>query len=193
MTDANVLFDPTTGLNGLNQTFSMNSGSITVNLNMGAANVLGAGYLGTGTLTIQNGISVTSASGYLGYETGSSGTATIAGAGSTWINSGILDIGYGGSGTMKVLSGGSVSSSGTVYIGGGNGIGGSGAAGTVTVDGTGGNSKWTNVGIIHVGSGGGNAVLNITNGGVVTGSTTFYVDFSPSGAQGCWCPAPVRS
>ena len=87
------------------------------------------GQYGTGTLTIQNGGSVTNTIGYLGGIHDGIGTATIDGVGSSWTISGSLSVGQYGSGTLTVQNGGSVSN-----IFGSVGSRSSGT-GTVTVDG----------------------------------------------------------
>lgn len=51
------------------------------------------GYLGSGTLNIEAGDSVTDTDGFLGHGTGSNGTATVTGTGSSWVNSGGLYLG----------------------------------------------------------------------------------------------------
>ena len=120
VSDVNLVFDST---HGLSQTVP-GFGNVAVNLNMSNPSnngALGAGYQGAGTLTIQNGIAVASANGYLGYLLGSSGTATVDGAGSTWTNSGNLTIGSSGSGTLNITNGGSVSIAGTTYVASGTG------------------------------------------------------------------------
>jgi T5SS/PEP-CTERM-associated repeat protein/autotransporter-associated beta strand protein len=74
------------------------------------------GYLGTGTLTIQNGGAVSNGVGYIGYNPGSTGTVTVSGAGSSWTNSGALSVGILGTGTLTVANGGTVSVSGRMTI-----------------------------------------------------------------------------
>ena len=70
----------------------------------------GAGYNGTGTLRVADGIAVASSFGYLGYYSGSAGTATITGAGSKWTNSSDLYVGFsGGGGRLTINQGGQVS------------------------------------------------------------------------------------
>ena len=83
--DADLVFD---GTHGLQQTLAFGSGG-TLNLNLDGTGALGAGYKGTGTLRIADGVAVTSSTGYLGYNSGSTGTATVTGTGSKWTNSGI--------------------------------------------------------------------------------------------------------
>ena len=94
VSDVDLIFDAT---HPLDQTFAFTDSTghtVTVNLDMtgGATSngALGAGYLGNGSLTIRDGITVNSSSGYIGYQSGSSGVATVDGAGSTWTNSGTL-------------------------------------------------------------------------------------------------------
>ena len=65
---------------------------------------------GTGTLTIQDGGTVTSAGGSVGLAVGSNGTVTVTGPGSSWSNgtSGGLNIGSFGTGTLTIENGGRV-------------------------------------------------------------------------------------
>lgn len=86
-----------------------NSGELTV------------GYLGDGTLTVENGGAVSNTDGYLGRgnHANSSGTVTVTGNGSTWTNSGNLILS--GSALNTSTTGDSqlvVSDGGTVEIGG---------------------------------------------------------------------------
>ena len=174
---------------------------MTVNLDLtgtrGAVGDLGAGYEGIGSLTIQGGVAVASANGYLGYMAGSAGTGTVSGPGSTWtigasgtlyigyygtgvlsvtnggtVRSGSSYVGYTGTGTLNITNGGTVSSS-SRYIGYG-----SGSTGTVTVDGAG--STWATSNELYVGEAG-NGTLNITNGGTVLVTQTTWVAFSNGG------------
>ena len=168
VTDANLQFDADHGL--LQSLKFQDSGqNVTVNLDMTQLNYgdLGAGWKGTGSITIQGGLSVTSSQGSLGFQSGASGAATVTGAGSTWDSSLSLNIGVSGTGTLSITNGGSVSS-GSSCIGLH-----SGSAGTVTVDGP--ESIWTPYNL----SIGGNAysgnfasgVLAITNGATVSVSS----------------------
>ena len=198
VSDTNLVFDST---HSANQTFIINQSgqNIAVNLDVSnSSNVggLGAGYDRAGSLTIRDGVVVSSAVGYLGCNTGSAGVATVDGLGSTWTNNGTLCVGYNGNGTLSVANGGTVNNSGDFYVGtyaagtlkitnGGSVSNGTGyiayqCGGTcaVTVDGTG--SKWTNSGSLYVGYYGTQAILNITNGGTVTSSGSDLGDFSGS-------------
>jgi fibronectin-binding autotransporter adhesin len=98
--------------------FHQSGQEVTVNLdlstNPGSNGIWGAGWTGNGSLTIQGGASVTSASGYLGYNSNSTGTAVVSGAGSAW-NTGSLYVGRSGSGILSIGDGGSVTSQGA-YI-----------------------------------------------------------------------------
>ncbi len=163
LTDVDLRFDAT---HGLNQMLSLNPGSgqsITVVLDMASApssnGELGAGYQGNGVLTIQDGIAVNSTFGWLGYRSGSTGTAKVAGNGSKWNNSSDLFIGNSGSGTLNIADGGAVSNT-AGYVGNN-----AGSTGNVTIDGTG--SIWTNNGDLYVGISG-SGTLNIADGGAVS-------------------------
>ncbi|APG12420.1 hypothetical protein BKD09_29205 [Bradyrhizobium japonicum] len=125
---------------------------------------LAVGNSGTGTLTIRNGGTVSSASGVLGQNFGSTGTVTVDGAGSSWTNSSDLEVGYVGAGTLTIRNGGKVSN-----VTGGLGIN-TGSTGTVTVDGVG--SSWTNSGDLSVGNSG-TGTLTIRNGGTVSSNTGY--------------------
>jgi fibronectin-binding autotransporter adhesin len=158
---------------GLEQTITLNSlagQNVTVNLNMSTAannGILGAGCQGAGSLTIQNGIAVTSTDGYVGYNAGSTGVATVSGTGSKWSTKSHLYVGLYGSGTLAVSNGGTVYSSHSGNVGYY-----SGSTGTVTISGSG--STWTNWTDLCVGGGtnpnntGGSGSLTITNGGAVS-------------------------
>lgn len=97
----------------------------------------------TATLTIADGGTVSSASGYIGRLTGG-GTATITGAGSLWTMTGLFRVGWQRSGVVDIVSGGAVTSA--------NGeLGATFGNGTVTVGDSIGLSRWTNAGDLAVG------------------------------------------
>ena len=132
------------------------------------------GLLGTGSLNIQNGATVTSNNGYIGNNASSTGTATVTGAGSLWNNNANIFVGYSGSGVLNILSGGTVSNGGNgyFYIGGGTS-----GVGTVTVSGSG---SVLNVPLgMAVGSRG---TLNILNGGTVVDNIGYVGDLNASQA-----------
>ena len=76
------------------------------------AHFLNVGVTGSGTLTIQNGGTVSDVIGSLGRGAGSTGAATVDGAGSAWTNSSDLYAGVlSGTGTLTIQNGGAVSNS----------------------------------------------------------------------------------
>ena len=158
--DANLVFD---SAHGLQQTITFGStGSL--NLSQSANCSLGAGYQGTGSLRIAEGVAVTSISGYLAYNPGAAGAATVTGTNSKWTINGLY-VGYGGIATLDIDAGGQViNQSQTSYLGYN-----SGSSGTATISGTA--SKLTNSSLLVGYSGAG--ALNVNAGGVVTsGSST---------------------
>lgn len=161
VSDMDVVFD---SAHGLSQTFTMNNGAITVNLDMSSSpNDLGVGNRGNGSLAIRNGLVIGCAYSYLGYQAGSMGVATVDGSGSTWVSS-IAAVGYLGNGAINVVNGGSISND-FGYIG--ERVG---STGTATVDGSG--SVWTNSYRLCVG-GQGAGVLNVTGGASVSSSSAY--------------------
>ena len=139
------------------------------------------GFLGpaSGSLTVQNGGTVTNTEGNLGYSSGSTGTATVSGAGATWTNSGDLYIGRNGTGTLSIGGGGTVSSA-VGRVGGCDGCD-TGAVGTVTVSGAG--ATWTNSAGLAVGYSGTGQVTIADGGQVLTGPTGGFIGLRP-GATG---------
>jgi len=105
---------------------------------VGATNTIGVGAAAgsSGTLTIQNGSTLTSNGvSRIGFAAGSSGIATVTGPGSQWlIPSQQFVVGFGGNGTLNIQDGGRVfAASGTGTI-----VGlGSGSSGTVNINGGG--------------------------------------------------------
>ncbi len=124
---------------------------------------INVGSYGTGTLTIENGATVTNTTSTVGngnISRNGTGTVNVRGSGSSWTNSGSLIVGgYYGTGTVNIESGATVSS-----VGGKIGEQ-SNSQGTVTVSGAG--SRWTNTSYLYVGDGGSGS-LNILDGGKVT-------------------------
>ncbi|MCP4565836.1 MAG: autotransporter domain-containing protein [Bosea sp.] len=127
--------------------------------------LLFVGDSGTGTLTIENGGSVSTSETSVGWRTGGIGTVTVTGAGSAWTNSGLLYVGYEGTGTLAIENGGTVTSGSLTYIGRS-----SGSTGSVTVTGAG--STWTNNDTLAVGSSG-TGTLIIEDGGTVSNARGF--------------------
>ena len=148
--------------------------SVTLNASVSSdVGDMGAGYWGSSSLTIQNGATVYSKAGRLGYKAGASGSATV-GAGSTWDNAESLFVGQSGTGTLSVTGGTVVSHGGFIADQ-------SGSTGQVTIAGTG--SRWTNSAGLCVGTGG-TGTLSITGGGtVISGDNSPYSTVS-IGAEG---------
>ncbi len=108
VSDLDLVFD---AARGPTQTLVLNGPgrNITVNLNADGSGPLGAGYSGSGSMHISDGVSVRSAAGSLGQHLGSSGVATVSGAGSVWRNSGEdFHVGYSGDGRLNIVDGGLV-------------------------------------------------------------------------------------
>lgn len=129
------------------------------------------GRTGIGTLTIQNGGTLTNRQGSVGSSPGGDGAVIVTGHdgmgnASTWTNAHSLYVGDEGTGTLDVLAGGLVSSE-SGYIGASHS-----GVGVVTVsgnDGFGNASTWTQQYGLHIGDEG-RGTLNVTHGGrVVTG------------------------
>jgi T5SS/PEP-CTERM-associated repeat protein len=122
------------------------------------------GNLGTGTLTLVDGGTLTDGMGAIGGAPGSQGVVTVTGAGSTWTNTASLLVGGNATGTLTIAAGGTVTS-----VGGAIGIGGAGfgSQGTVLITGQG--SSWSSSPGIEVGTLGGTGALTIADGGVASG------------------------
>ena len=124
------------------------------------------GGVGTGTLTIQNGGTVTSgAGGSIGLL--GTGTVTVTGPGSIWTNgpAGGLNIGSFGAGSLTIANGGTVINTTPVFANIGNAVG---SQGTATVTGAG--SNWSNTGGVNVGTFG-TGTLTIADSATVTAPT----------------------
>ena len=149
---------------GILAAYDSSSGEVTVSGSGSAWNNSGAllvGRVGTGTLNIENGGSVTNQSyGYLGLGETTTGTVNVTGAGSVWNNQSELHIGRFGSGILNVENGATVSNVGEGYLG--YAIG---STGTVNVVGAG--SVWDALDALYVGNIG-DGVLNIQNGASVS-------------------------
>ena len=141
-----------------------------------ASKSIALGFSGTGTLTIQNGGTLTNAD-YVrfGNLIGSSGTATVTGIGSSWTQASIFTVGDSGDGTLNVQTGGVVNTAGAVSIG-------KQASGIGTVIVTGADATWNAGSTLELG-GAGVGNLALTSGGraTVTGATTLG---AATGSQG---------
>jgi T5SS/PEP-CTERM-associated repeat protein len=163
-TDGDVVVDSTTK--------TLTVGTATVNLNLTASSgngPLGAGYQGSGNLTISNGVAITTNGGYFGgYYASSSGICTVDGAGTSW-NMGSTPtnpfyVGNYGNSTLRITNGGTLTSTGSNN----NVACNDGAAGSITVDGAG--STWNAGGLTFGQSGTNTSSMAITNGGHVNTS-----------------------
>ncbi len=136
----------------------------------------GAGYLGSGSVTICGGITVKSGLGELGVAAGSTGAITVSGKGTLWdMGAGNMIVGCAGNGFLTVKDGATVSSRvGWIGLD-------ANSSGTITVTGTGAQlllsdpySSFVTQLVVGFNSAG-TARLNITDGGVVSviGRTTF--------------------
>jgi T5SS/PEP-CTERM-associated repeat protein len=167
--DTSLVFDDT---HGSNQALSFGTGG-TLNLSLDGSQGLGAGYRGTASITVADGVKIASSFGNLGVITGSSGTVTVTGVGSAWTMSGELRVGgwTGGNGTLTIADGAMVSNTGGTIGKGWAGVSGTDpvtGAGSATVTGAG--STWTNNGPLQVGvlSTG---TLTVADGGKVTATS----------------------
>jgi T5SS/PEP-CTERM-associated repeat protein len=130
---------------------------------------LGAGWKGTGSLTIQDAKSVASVGGEIASLRGSVGTATVDGSGSTWNVRYHLAVGEQGAGSLNVTGGGVVNCEWAEIADSGY------ASGKVNVAGAG--SIGCNV--LDVGFGG-SGILNITDGGAVSSDNSYIGNKSSS-------------
>ncbi len=168
VSDVDLVFDSTASLK---QTITFNDQpdqNVTIHLdvsdNSGSNGALGAGYRDNGSLIISDGVSINSALGYIGYESGSTGEVTVDGIGSAWTNDGELLVGFFGNGTLNITNGATVSAS-IVEVGYENG-----STGVVIVNGA--RSRLTNDGGLRVGGyTDAKGMLSITNGGAVDNSS----------------------
>ncbi len=132
------------------------------------------GNFGAGTLTVQNGGSVSNTDGTIGFG-GVMGDVTVTGTGSTWTNSAELQVGGANhsAGTLTIQSGGSVSSD-TAILGRDNG-----SDGAVNVSG----ATWSNNGALTVGKFGHGSLIINSNGDVSSagGTVGFNSQFGGDG------------
>jgi T5SS/PEP-CTERM-associated repeat protein len=175
VSDLDLRFDAT---HPLKQTLDLSPSAgqaVAVNLDLGSDpssnGDLGAGLRNAGSLTIQDGVKVVSASGWLGVGSNATGVATVSGTGSAWTIAGTLCVGNQGAGTLSIVRGGTVDCNSAAI--------GSTGTGVLSVDGIG--SKWT-CGYLTLGTGLGSvAMLSVTNGGTAaTGSIYDFAQLSPT-------------
>ena len=166
----NLVFDAT---HGLPQTVNFGSGG-QLKVTADGRGDLGAGYRGTGELTIAEGIEVVSAYGYLGYSEGADGRATVRGMNSRWEIEEELFVGREGVGELLIEEGGTVFTGSRGYVGDSQG-----AQGRVTVSGAG--SAWA-VESLYVGNLG-TGELVVEDGGSVSTRLGGHLGYS-TGSQG---------
>jgi fibronectin-binding autotransporter adhesin len=118
------------------------------------------GDTGAGSVTVNGGSTLLSGETTIGNGVGASGTVTADGVNSAWTNSGNLWLGKYGAGALNIVNGGSVSVTGSVFMGYYPG-----STGVAMVDGSA--SSWTCANSLNIGSAGGSGTLSITNGGSV--------------------------
>ncbi|MBN1555576.1 MAG: PEP-CTERM sorting domain-containing protein [Phycisphaerae bacterium] len=193
VSDVNLVFD---SADDFIQTITLNSQpgqNVTVNLDASSGcYVSGAGHVGSGSLSISNGMTLSSDFGYIGMETGSLGVTTVDGTDSTWNLGTNLRVGLEGNGTLNIMNGGTVNSSG---FGAGSHIGYlTESSGVVNVDGEG-STLMENMSLFigYIGQG----TLRITNGGrVETGGspqTNFYHNYIGGGPESQLFGVPTGS
>jgi T5SS/PEP-CTERM-associated repeat protein len=140
------------------------SGSLSVDgagshVTLAGSSGLVVGSLGSGTLAISNGGTVSNFTGAIAGGAGSTGAVTVSGAGSSWIVADTLNIADSGTGTLTISSGGHVSDNVAI-------VGNHGGTGTVVLDGAG--STWT-AGGLYVGVAG-NGSVSLAHGGAASGT-----------------------
>ena len=136
------------------------------------AGSLSVGNTSSGTLNINAGGSVSSGSGFIGRQAGSTGTVTVSGAGAQWTTGPGLNIGNIGTGTLDISNGGRVTSTTNTYLGVA-----AGSSGTLRISGTG--SQLNTTGFMRVGQTG-HGAMQITDGAVVTNGLG-YVGYDTTG------------
>jgi len=166
VSDVDLVFD---AAGGLSQALTIDGPgrNVTVNLNADGSGPIGAGYGGSGSMRVADGLVLQSTNGFVGYHSDSTGTVTVTGAGSAWANSDKLSVAHG---TLSVTGGGAVSST-SGHVGSN-----SGAAGTATVSGAA--SSWANSGGLGVV---GDGALSIFDGGLVSVGGGLTIDLDGSG------------
>lgn len=150
-----------------NPTIEITGGSSSWN----RSSALRIGNVQSGTLKVEAGATVTSASGSIGTVGTSSGLVMVTGANSTWTNTATLRVGDNGTGTLRVEAGATVTNN--------NGTIGFFGTSTSDVTVTGANSKWTNTGVLRVGENA-NGTLKVEAGGEVTNTVGFIGTSSSS-------------
>jgi fibronectin-binding autotransporter adhesin len=175
----NGFFGATLGSqSGSQGTVTVNGGLLDVTTGLPGNLIVGGS--GLGTLTIENGGTVTSSFAGIAEQSGSAGSsATVTGVGSTWNVAAGLNVGDAGTGSLSILAGGTVNiaSGGQLNVGGHFGTNGTG---TVLVDNA---TLRGNGSFFFVGSlGNPGSTLTVQNGGLIV-SDGGFVGFGPFGGS----------
>ncbi|MGD9127877.1 MAG: hypothetical protein PVH19_10920 [Planctomycetia bacterium] len=137
--------------------------NIDVQYDINGQGILGAGGIGSGLLTISNGLTVMSEDGYIGWERDSLGTVTVTGTDSTWINNDSLYVGLLEDAVLNITDGGRVETDNCYLCQNGN------MTATLSVDGPGSVLKSEYFSICPMGQ----ATIQITNGGKITSEEAY--------------------
>lgn len=142
------------------------------NWDLGSSATLQIGDTGTGTMTVEEGGTVSNGYGFIGTGAGANGMVVITGSNSVWTNASQLAVGHEGTGMLTIEDGGAVIGSGFIALG-------ESGEGTVTVTGNG--SRWTapRLEVGYQGTG----TLNIDDGGTVSAGLV-GIGFRVAGAHG---------
>jgi T5SS/PEP-CTERM-associated repeat protein len=116
VSDVNLVFDASHGLEQQIVLASQPNQNVTINLDVDGTGPLGAGYGGQGFLRIADGVMIASTTGWLGYLAGSSGRVEVTGAGSKWTSAGTLSVGTSGAGAVEIRAGGNITSEGSIFL-----------------------------------------------------------------------------
>jgi len=142
--------------------FAGAEGTVTVSgagSSLTSGNMIQVGSEGKGSLTIENGATVSNTNVVrIGLTTTGEGSALVRGAGSSWISNNSMTVGHGGRGALTIQAGGLVRNV-DGFVGRE-----AGATGEATVSGAG--STWTNTAALSVGEAG-TGTLTVNGGGKV--------------------------
>ncbi|WP_442478747.1 autotransporter outer membrane beta-barrel domain-containing protein [Variovorax boronicumulans] len=133
------------------------------------------GQAGQGTLNVEAGGTLSSASSYIGQDATGVGSATLTGQNTRWTSTGDFHVGEKGQGTLRVESGAALSSDWTQL-----GLR-TGSQGTATVAGAG--SSWTSARDFTVGTAG-KGTLTVLDGGTVTVNNSLMSIGGDAGGSG---------
>ncbi len=176
VSDVTLLFDAP---ESLQQTINLNSlpnQHVTIELDVSDPHnvgYLGAGYEGSGSLTICNSVVVKCGRGSLGFRPGSTGSATVTGCGSVWDVASHLLVGGGGEAELRISDAAAIVSGYDSHL-----AWAPGSRATATVSGAG--STWTVGSDLYVGRDG-SGTLGITGTALVRVAGKLTVDRNGDG------------